>query len=58
VVSSQAPWKLVGARSFTSLVVVVISLGLSNGKGLEGSLVGVGDNKNGAFLGSDVLGDL
>jgi hypothetical protein len=45
-VSSQAPWKSVGARSFTSLAVVVISSRLLNGKGLEGSSVGIGDNKN------------
>jgi hypothetical protein len=46
VVSSQAPWKSVGTQSFTSLVVVVISLALLNGNGLEGSSVGIGDNKN------------
>jgi hypothetical protein len=44
MVSSQAPWKSVGAQSFTSLVVVVILLGSSKGKGLEGSLVRIGDN--------------
>jgi hypothetical protein len=33
----------VGARSFTSLAVVIISLGSSKGKGLEGSLVRIGD---------------
>jgi hypothetical protein len=43
VVSSRAPWKSVGARSFTSLVAVVISLGSSKGKGLEGSSVRIGD---------------
>jgi hypothetical protein len=41
--SLQAPWKLVGAQSFTSLVVVVISIRSSKGKGLEGSLDKTGD---------------